>query len=84
MSVPAHRVGAILADHSGTVETAFIECAYQTHSDYCGNRLLLGRTEGRTDKELAAEVKEKGWTVVGFYGWKRTRCPEHKGKRSVA
>lgn len=67
----AAEVSAILADHGGAVEYAFVECA----ATGCRRTKRYDYSEGVSDAELTSWFEDQGWTVSP------TRCPEHVGRR---
>lgn len=48
--------------------TAWLQCTR------CGATLDLD--QDKTDLQLARIAQSKGWTIVRFFGAKKTRCPE--------
>lgn len=59
-----------------TITTTFVECVS------CGREQTLTVGPDTTDAAAAAVARRKGWTVIGFAGAKRTRCPScRKGGR---
>lgn len=67
----AGEVSAILADHGGAVEYAFVECA----ASGCRRTKRYDYSEGVSDAELTRRFEDQGWTVSP------TRCPEHIGRK---
>lgn len=61
------KMGAILAEHGGASEYAFIECGE------CGATASEGQSEGVSDESLTERFEARGWTV------RPTRCPDHAG-----
>lgn len=66
----AGQVLAILADHEGVVQTAWVPCA----SASCGARFTLVGANHIPDGEVATLARAEGWKFVGYGQW---LCPKH-------
>lgn len=68
----------------GTRKKVFVECFAETAEGPCYEALGITDDPYISDKDAAEHARARGWIVSGFYGAKRTRCPDHRHVRKSA